>query len=336
MRRSGRVAAAALFRILSSKRAVWICAACLIGAFLLRVTIRDRFLGLSGLFYMTPFPLQIAGWVFLLAVACARRYLVILGFSPIAVAVCGALWWHVSWVPRAASVAADPEHISVMLWNTARGANPDAMEDVVSGARPDICGLVEAGSAKMPSERWQEALGPDYDIKKLPGGMLVMVRGKIRPFVHRKDYFQAGDHHGRFARVTVDVAPDPGRQGAANSSTTSTLSLILCDIHSWPFYDKSMAFTKLKEAIRDTETGRLIVMGDFNTPLESRFFDELKDLGLYNAFSVAGHGWSETWGWGLPIVAIDQIWLGSGLAVHQAAHGGWKGSDHRPVFAYLR
>ena len=91
----------------------------------------------------------------------------------------------------------------------------------------------------------------------------------------------------------------------------------------------------LKEAIRDTNTSHVIVMGDFNTPLESRYFDGLQALGLRNAFTSAGRGWAETWGLGLPIVAIDQIWLGNGLAASFAAHGEWKGSDHRPVFARL-
>jgi endonuclease/exonuclease/phosphatase (EEP) superfamily protein YafD len=94
---------------------------------------------------------------------------------------------------------------------------------------------------------------------------------------------------------------------------------------------------ELKRAAIWTEefAGPQIVLGDFNTPPESRLFRRAWD-GWQNTFSVSGWGTGGTRlnGWIKP--RIDHILVGVEWRVLQAWVGDDVGSDHLPVFARIR
>jgi vancomycin resistance protein VanJ len=317
-----------LFGRLLSRRAGIAAALMLLLLLALRITLRDRIVGLSGLFYLTPFPAQAAAWVGLAGILAAQKRFRWAAASMAAVASCSALWVSVSWVFNSRTANGTENALQLTCWNAARAKNPKAVEKAVLQTRPDICALIEAGTAVISAERWKELFGPEYDALRLPGGMMIIVRGKVLPFDHEDDYRTAG-RRARYAAVSVEVSPK------RTEASTETLTLILCDIHSCPFYDKSIAFAKLRDVIDQCGSADPIVLGDFNTPLESVYFRELERDGFSNAFLSAGNGFAETWGFGLPIVAIDQVWTkGTWRATH-AEHESWKGSDHRPVQVLL-
>lgn len=77
-----------------------------------------------------------------------------------------------------------------------------------------------------------------------------------------------------------------------------------------------------------------VVLGDFNTPLESVYFEDFKNN--YNhAFSVKGKGFKETWFWNLPLLSLDHIWVSHNLRINKTDKiNTWK-SDHSMLRTYI-
>jgi len=76
----------------------------------------------------------------------------------------------------------------------------------------------------------------------------------------------------------------------------------------------------------------LLVVGDFNTPLDSVHVDLLRS-DLTNAFESSGTGYRETWPVILPVLSLDQIWGNSGIRWHRSWCESSLRSDHRRVVA---
>ena len=84
----------------------------------------------------------------------------------------------------------------------------------------------------------------------------------------------------------------------------------------------------------DSGTGPLLVLGDFNTPVESRIFQE--HWGDFDdAFSVAGTGFGYTKYNGWIRARIDHVLAGEGWRVDRARVGRDAYSDHRPLIVDL-
>jgi vancomycin resistance protein VanJ len=82
------------------------------------------------------------------------------------------------------------------------------------------------------------------------------------------------------------------------------------------------------------EQHQLIVVGDFNMPVESTIYRQ--SWSAYgNAFSQAGRGWGMTRDNGWIRVRIDHVLSGRDWRTEKAWVGPAIGSDHRPVFARL-
>jgi endonuclease/exonuclease/phosphatase (EEP) superfamily protein YafD len=112
------------------------------------------------------------------------------------------------------------------------------------------------------------------------------------------------------------------------------LTLLLVDFEIRLRENRSRAFAQLDELIAAHRDEPLIVMGDFNTPRESVHFDSWRRE-MREPFATAGHGFAETWPIPLPVLALDQMWLGGRWrAVH--CELGWSlQSDHRAIITDL-
>jgi len=90
------------------------------------------------------------------------------------------------------------------------------------------------------------------------------------------------------------------------------------------FYRKPM----LKEAFKYIKTtNSTIIVGDFNTPYESLYFEEYKQKYLH-AFTEKGNGFIETWQWNFPLLSLDHIWVSKDLKISRTIKiNTWK-SDH--------
>ncbi len=84
----------------------------------------------------------------------------------------------------------------------------------------------------------------------------------------------------------------------------------------------------------DSAGGPLIVMGDFNSPVESSIYQEYWG-DLQNAFSRAGFGFGSTRLSRWIRVRIDHVLVGEDWRVLKAFVGPKLGSDHRPMIAHI-
>jgi len=81
-----------------------------------------------------------------------------------------------------------------------------------------------------------------------------------------------------------------------------------------------------------SRSGRVVALGDFNTPTDSAVYREFWSP-FTNAFSSAGFGFGNTHFTEKTAIRIDHVLLGPGWACRRAWVGPHVGSGHRPVVA---
>lgn len=191
-------------------------------------------------------------------------------------------------------------------WNAGRdlAGNPAAWR-----FDAEVVAVVESGS--FDDATWKAFVDTDPTLTwcRLDGGTLLGVRGRIG----EHDEFS---RHGRFRchRTRVRL----GRGG--------DLTVVVMDIRSQPWLSREEA---IRTGFEVAGWGPAIVLGDFNTPPDSRWFDDFAG-GYTLANRARTHGFLETWGWGVPLLTLDQIWLSTGLVPVEARQEA-RGSDHRLV-----
>ena len=89
--------------------------------------------------------------------------------------------------------------------------------------------------------------------------------------------------------------------------------------------------------VRAGGTANLLVMGDLNATWGNRGFRALLDTGLVDGAAARGHPFQMTWSQMEqpipPLVRIDHVLTGPGVAVTSIRTGDGPGSDHRDVLA---
>ena len=82
---------------------------------------------------------------------------------------------------------------------------------------------------------------------------------------------------------------------------------------------------------------KLLVVGDFNATWNNKGFRSILDTGLTDGAAARGHAFAMTWSQKLgpipPLVRIDHVLTGTGVAVTKIATGHGPGSDHRDEMA---
>ena len=198
--------------------------------------------------------------------------------------------------------------IRVFLWNVACMEHPNSeLVQRIQETSPDIVGIIEAGGVITPALHFYKATFPDYSIRRLPGNMMCFIRGKI----HAIDYYTLGDR-SRYLVLEISINKE-------------AYHVILVDIVSNPFISRRNSLRNLLDT--SLSYNRTFVMGDFNTPYNSVFFQEYKQQ-YYHAFQEAGSGFTATWPYGVPLLQIDHIWTSKELLpVHMEKTYHWS-SDH--------
>jgi vancomycin resistance protein VanJ len=277
----------------------------------IHLTIRDRIDYISTFFYATPYPV-LAVFAFL-ASGCAisvrkrNRFIVcvalgLLNFS---------LWIHDTYqIHKPVSVSSQ---FKVMFWNVAR--HQDGFNEVfkhVKDSQPDFMGMVEATRELSDSKKeWEEAL-PDVKIVRLSSQMLFLVRGQV-----------LGGHPGELGNAGKYNVIDISVRG-------ERLTVLLIDMKSNPLLSRRSGFEELYKVVESLADEPLIVMGDFNTPVDSALVEPLK-AHLTHAFNSCGNGFSATWPVPFPVLSLDHIWFSRKLTpIHAELSSTWI-SDHRSV-----
>jgi endonuclease/exonuclease/phosphatase (EEP) superfamily protein YafD len=82
---------------------------------------------------------------------------------------------------------------------------------------------------------------------------------------------------------------------------------------------------------------KLLVVGDFNATWNNRGFRSILDAGVVDGAAARGHAFAMTWSQKVgpipPLVRIDHVLTGTGVAVTKIATGHGPGSDHRDEMA---
>jgi len=286
----------------------------LVGA-LVRVTVRDASPFFAALYYALPWIvvsacLGCAGAAWLLA-GRAR-----LGRTAVVFAVVfAALWLSASL--HGQPCRPGPDDVRVLLLNTARGS---AGWDEVARALPpfdvDIIGLVEAGGKGPARQKFWEDNFPEHHVYLPGGGLAILTRGDVR-----RINLHPLDGVSRYVDAEIDLE---GR----------LIRVVLVDLDASPRFDRKGLITSVFRAASATADVPTIVMGDFNTPIDSRWFDRVRAR-LQHVFEAAGSGLFLTWPAPLPLVGIDHVWVSSGIEPRCATLESFGTSDHRAVSASL-
>jgi len=91
-------------------------------------------------------------------------------------------------------------------------------------------------------------------------------------------------------------------------------------------------------ALKTTAGENSVVLGDFNATLDHAPMRELLSAGLVDSHAELGNGWAPTWPADSvlpPVVQLDHVLHGRGLAAVATSEHTLPGSDHRLVFAEL-
>ncbi len=234
------------------------------------------------------------------------------------------------------------EHVRVVTLNADEGSRiAPNLPILIAEWQPDIVAIQECGSALTDATR---NLADWYH--HTTNGTCLLSRYPIRS-VNLMD-------RGALERVKQDAAAGIGGAGYVTRYTLATPSgdIAFTNLHlETPrkglevLGEFKIRRLQLNTELRDIESdlarrwvdrgaAPLLVAGDFNTPVESRIFqDHWTDL--TDAFSRVGFGLGMTKYNGWIQVRIDHVLSGPEWRVDHAVVGGDVGSDHRPLIVDL-
>ena len=270
---------------------------------LIRLTCRDSYLPAAIVFYATPPAAMVwlSVFAFLFLPRSARRWR---AGSAMAVVLAACWMWHAQWIAtsRANGDVATKTH-QLLFWNVCE-ARPGWNRILQEVAKHDADIVVLAESDTLPIEDLPATL----HTARLPGRLLLMSK---HPIAVREQ------HSLNNAGICHVVDTDLSGHG---------VTLILVDIKSTISIHRQISLEALSE-IASRQINPTLVVGDFNTPTDSRFLEAIRS-GYRNAFEEAGYGLHATWPLPLPVMAIDQIWGNDGVRFHSAQIDRRLLSDH--------
>lgn len=273
----------------------------------LHLSIRDGIDTLAVLFYLLPLPVLLGLSLLLCIPVRGRRVAAVLSVAVMAWWGSRSFRWH---KPEPATAG----EIRLLFWNLDRPPAPDEpLISMIRELKPDIVACDEPGPNAAKDVTGYERALPGYDCQYMPRGILWLSR-------HSSRYRLRGklDNIGAFALFDTTI-----------NETVHRVEVV--DVYADPLLPRT---GQLREALEHTHQDPFaIIMGDFNTPAESKHFDSYRLQGLQDALTVAGRGWRETWFYHLPLLSLDHIWLGPGWRVLEARKLWTFDSDHAAVFA---
>jgi endonuclease/exonuclease/phosphatase (EEP) superfamily protein YafD len=291
------------------------CVLLVAAGMLVRVTVRDSSPVWAAIYYSLPLIVMAAAlaaasiaWL-----AIGRRRA---GAACMALAAAFASLWVVR-STYAKPCIPKPGDVRVMLLNTARGhAGWNEVARELPPFDVDVIGLVEAGGKGPARQQFWEENFPEHHVYLPGGGLAILTRGDLRRVSSRRL-----DGISRYAEAEIDLE---GR----------LVRVILVDLDASPRFDRKRligAVFRAAEAQPDVPT---IVMGDFNTPIDSLWFERVRKR-YRHVFEEAGSGMLVTWPMPLPLVAIDHVWVSDGIVPTCADLESHSMSDHRLMSAQL-
>ncbi|MFZ4763433.1 MAG: endonuclease/exonuclease/phosphatase family protein [Roseimicrobium sp.] len=273
---------------------------------------RDAWQPLAALFYALPLPVLAIGW-FVVAVSwgkvgrcCLLCLVPALGS--------GAWWLALTYREPGVATQAAPG-LKVLFWNLAHRKLPsEDLEELLAARRPDIAAFVETGARHGDPSPLTYTLPPGCTELQMNHAMRLVVRGSAK--VVRQELLPGATKFAEVQAVVGDVL----------------WRVFIVDGASFPTTPRGPALSHILEMSRGHL--RTLVLGDFNTPIESRHFVAW-DLAFHHAEKEAGSGLRETWPRWLPVLTIDHVWSSPDAPPLRAEKLWFKTSDHAALWTEL-
>lgn len=285
-----------------------LCLFVVITGLLLHVTVRDVIpFPVASLFYALPRPV-LAGFAILAAITAPsilqRRICAGLGMLCVAWVLMQDVAWHSPPEPQQDAPRA-------VFWNVGRDLVDDVqVVDQLLAEQPLVLGLVETGLlADDWLTRWKTQ-HPEFEIHAQHPGLLLAIRGKM---LDQGSVPLPNNAHLFWIQAEIDGHP---------------LTVAVVDIAANPWISRREPLAELSAWLAARSETPVMLMGDFNTPIESAWMSPLRD-NYREASLTAGSGYLPTWPWPVPVLKLDQIWLNRHVEVRRAWQAGTWHSDHR-------
>ncbi|WP_434036862.1 endonuclease/exonuclease/phosphatase family protein [Formosa sp. 4Alg 33] len=197
---------------------------------------------------------------------------------------------------------------SIFYWNISRPDHLplDIIFESIKSYKPEIVVLVEAKDiSKTDMETFRNHY-PTYQIQQLKGEMFIAVNGEIHATQY-KDVSRGSKSN--LVRATINNKP---------------VTILVTDLLANPALSKKEDLTKLLATAESKQVD--FIVGDFNTPYISYFFNAFKTQ--FESFHEYNTGFTGTWPRTFPILEIDHIWLNKKwqpITLHKEFHSN---SDH--------
>lgn len=268
---------------------------------------RDGWVVAATIHYATPWLLRLLAGIFAVVVLRHRGLRLMAATCLLVSAMEG---WHSLRFDRLPEPV--ERELLVSIYNAGRTLERDPESWPVLG-NTDLTAVVESGD--FTEDAWEAFVGATRGMTwQRFGGTMLGVKGKIL------SHESLGVHDRyRCYRARVNL-PEHGE-----------ITVVVADVRSQPWLPRDQAMEGILRAAAGDP--RVVVLGDFNTPPESVWYE-----GWHSSLSLANDGprfgFRETWAFGLPLLTLDQVWIGSGwkpLWTDQTRHG----SDHSRVRAVL-
>jgi len=198
----------------------------------------------------------------------------------------------------------------------------------IRATHPDVVTLEEAGRDDVTQLRKGGALAGlpfQFDVPGT-GPFVFFIASRYRLSGSKVVYF----HENALIVETVLTLPS----GPQPLWVVHTIAPLPVSFDQW-----KGQLTEIHRLLAARGTGHLLVVGDFNSTWGNKGFRQILDTGLVDAGAARGQPlamtWSQTMALLPPVVRIDHLLTGSGVAVVGIRTEAGPGSDHRDLVAMV-
>ncbi len=272
--------------------------------------IKDTFYISGVFFYALPLPLIIFGFLILgFTYIKKRKYAVIIFFTIIVLSLIVYKNNYKNY--ESAEIVESTKEI--LYWNVAKQKdnNWHVLEEVLKTHNIDVIILLETKELSQKQSANLKTILPNYQALYLLGNMFIAVKGQIEQleYIGENTMNPKSDFRINLVECRID-------------STKYRLAAI--DIYGNPIVSRKSAMRNIIDYSIENKAD--FIIGDFNTPYESVYFDNYKDD--YNSFRDYQQGFTFTWPSILPLLEIDQVWLQKKYRPIQMKKYFYDNSDH--------
>lgn len=275
----------------------------IIALLLIHFVLKENTYFFSLLYYTFPLPLIIIVVIIFsfFQIKKIRTYNLIL------VLLLLVIWFGRSFKINASEVVKESD-IEVMFWNASHKREFKHVFDKVEKL-PDIIVLVEYHAEELAETKLKY---PDYYF-----------------------YWHDESEIGIFSKEDIEIKDIfiSEDETVVINFITNGINFYAIDVASSMNIYRKHQLRFVTESIKTKQN--TILLGDFNTPLESKFLDDIK-TNFDHGLNEKGNGFRETWFWNIPLLSLDHIWVSKDLEIINAEKIGTFKSDHSMIKTSVR